>query len=91
MDGDVCCIGGVAGVDWSEPRLEFSLFHVIPTARRLHGSMVGSREDHEDLMRACAVHDITPVIDRSFPWTEIEAALEIQEAGKHFGKIAVNF
>jgi NADPH:quinone reductase-like Zn-dependent oxidoreductase len=89
FDGDVCCIGAVAGTDWSRPRLDFSLFDLVPTSRHVHGSMVGSRQDHEALMALCALHRISPVIDMSFSWTELEAALAAQASGAHFGKVAL--
>lgn len=91
IDGDLCVIGGVAGGGRGTSDAVFSLFELAATSRRLHGSIVGSREDHENLMRLCSLHRIKPVIDMTFAWTDIATALEAQEAGRHFSKIALTF
>lgn len=52
---------------------------------------VGSREMTEDLMRALDMHNLKPVIDRSFPFLELKEALKYLEQGKHFGKVVLTF
>jgi NADPH:quinone reductase-like Zn-dependent oxidoreductase len=56
---------------------------------RLQGIFVGSREMFEAMNRAIALHQLRPVVDRFFPWTEVREALRYMEAGSHFGKICL--
>jgi NADPH:quinone reductase-like Zn-dependent oxidoreductase len=69
----------------------------VPTAllmarqQRLQGLIVGSRRHQMDLIRAIdAVHG-HPVIDRSYPLSDIADAFRLQEACGHFGKIVLEF
>lgn len=84
MGGHIALIGVLTG--WEG---------VIPTAQlmrkqgRLIGITVGSRRDQLDLVRACEVGGLRPVIDRSFPLMQLADAFRHQESGKHFGKICV--
>jgi NADPH:quinone reductase-like Zn-dependent oxidoreductase len=56
---------------------------------RVQGIYVGSREMFEDMNRAIALHQLRPVVDRVFPFTEVPAALRYMESGAHFGKIVI--
>ena len=58
---------------------------------RLRGIYVGSREMFESMNHAIEVHRLRPVVDRTFPFEEIGAALAHMESGAHFGKIVVRF
>lgn len=68
---------------------------VVPTALlmrkqgRLIGLTVGSRRDQLDLVRACEVNGMRPVIDRSFPLQELGGAFRYQLSGAHLGKICL--
>jgi alcohol dehydrogenase len=50
---------------------------------------VGSRADFEAMNRAIAMHDLHPVIDRTFPFTEAKAAYRHFEGRGHFGKVVI--
>ena len=69
----------------------------VPTAKlmakqaRLQGLIVGSRADQQDMVRALEVMDIKPVIDRCFGFGDIADAFRFEEAGRHFGKICLEF
>lgn len=69
----------------------------VPTAKlmakqaRLQGLIVGSRADQEDMVRGLEVMDINPVIDRCFAFDDIAEAFRFEEAGRHFGKICLEF
>ena len=69
----------------------------MPTAKlmakqaRLQGLIVGSRADQQDMVRALEVMDIKPVIDRCFGFGDIADAFRFEEAGRHFGKICLEF
>lgn len=69
----------------------------VPTAKlmarqaRLQGLIVGSRAQQQEMVRALEVNDLHPVIDRSFALDDIAEAFRYEEAGKHFGKICLEF
>lgn len=69
----------------------------VPTAKlmakqaRLQGLIVGSRQHQQDMVRAIETADLRPVIDRSFALDEIGEAFRHEEAGRHFGKICLEF
>jgi len=69
----------------------------VPTAKlmakqaRLQGLIVGSRADQQDMVRALEVMDTKPVIDRCFAFDDIADAFRFEEAGRHFGKICLEF
>jgi NADPH:quinone reductase-like Zn-dependent oxidoreductase len=50
---------------------------------------VGSRADFEAMNRAIALHRLRPVIDRTFPFSEAEAAYWHFEGRGHFGKVVI--
>ena len=56
---------------------------------RLQGIYVGSREMFEAMNRAIALHEIRPIVDRVFSFTEIREALQYLESGAHFGKVCL--
>jgi NADPH:quinone reductase-like Zn-dependent oxidoreductase len=58
---------------------------------RLQGLVVGSRQHQIDLVRALDALTIKPVIDKSFHLEGIADAFRLQQAGGHFGKIALEF
>lgn len=55
----------------------------------LQGIFVGSRADFEDLARAIDVGGLAPVVDRTFDFAELPAALAHLASGRHFGKIVL--
>jgi NADPH:quinone reductase-like Zn-dependent oxidoreductase len=58
---------------------------------RVQGLYVGSRCMHEDLARFVEVARIRPVIDRTFAGFDAAQALHYLAAGRHFGKVALDF
>jgi NADPH:quinone reductase-like Zn-dependent oxidoreductase len=84
--GAVSVIGVLSGVEAA----------IAPTALlansiRMQGIYVGSRLMFESMNRAIAFHDVKPVVDKTFPWTEIKEALHYMEGQQHFGKICLTF
>jgi NADPH:quinone reductase-like Zn-dependent oxidoreductase len=69
----------------------------VPTAllmarqARLQGLIVGNHRHQADLVRAIDATGFRPVIDRSFPLDGIADAFRHEEAGRHFGKICLEF
>ena len=62
---------------------------VFATNARLHGITVGSRLMFENMIRAMALHETHPIIDRTLDITECREAFSLMERGGHFGKIVV--
>ncbi|TXM88704.1 NAD(P)-dependent alcohol dehydrogenase, partial [Methylobacterium sp. WL122] len=69
----------------------------VPTAalmarqQRLQGLIVGSRRLQQQMIRGLEATGLRPVIDRSFPLDDIAEAFRLQQAGDHFGKIALEY
>lgn len=69
----------------------------IPTAKlmakqaRLQGLIVGSRIHQQEMIRGIEASGLHPVIDRSFGLDEIADAFRHEEAGRHFGKICLEY
>ena len=55
------------------------------------GIAVGSHEMQRRMVRAIEVAGMRPVVDRSFELSQLGEAFEWQIAGKHFGKIVVEY
>jgi NADPH:quinone reductase-like Zn-dependent oxidoreductase len=62
---------------------------LIPKAASIHGIFVGNRAMFANMLEAIARHDMHPVIDREFPFSEAAAALAHMNSGGHFGKIVI--
>ncbi|MBW8812394.1 MAG: NAD(P)-dependent alcohol dehydrogenase [Caulobacterales bacterium] len=86
IGGHIAIIGIVAG--GGEP---FNPAALIGNSARLQGVSVGSRDMFEAMCRAIELHQIRPVVDKVFPWTEAKAAFEAMRGGEHFGKIVLQF
>jgi NADPH:quinone reductase-like Zn-dependent oxidoreductase len=84
--GHVAIIGVLSG-----PMEPMPIPMLIWTNARVQGLSVGSRENFEDMCRAIALHQISPVVDQSFAWTQARAALEAMQGQQHFGKIVLAF
>jgi NADPH:quinone reductase-like Zn-dependent oxidoreductase len=59
--------------------------------QKLQGLIVGSRQHQLDFVRALDALPLRPVIDRVFPLEEAAEAFRYEEAGRHFGKIALAY
>ena len=81
--GNIYVIGVLSG------RGEVGFIPLFMRNLRLQGIFVGSRSMAEDMCRAIAAHQVRPVIDRVFAFSELREALGYMERGKHFGKICV--
>jgi len=84
--GHVAVIGAVAGFD-----VDTMPFAVVQAKRlRLQGVTVGSRRDQTDMVRAIDAAGIRPVVDRSFPLSDLAEAFRHLQAGRHFGKVCID-
>jgi NADPH:quinone reductase-like Zn-dependent oxidoreductase len=84
MGGHIALIGVLTGLGGEVPT--YALFSA---QLRVTGIMVGSRASQRDMIRAIAANGIKPVIDSTFPLTDIAAAFRHQESQQHFGKICL--
>jgi NADPH:quinone reductase-like Zn-dependent oxidoreductase len=64
---------------------------LIGNSAKLQGLSVGSRDMFEAMCRFIELKRIEPVVDKVFPWTEVQAAFKAMQGGEHFGKIVLEF
>ncbi len=84
LGGTVIIIGGVSGFGGAvNPRA------LIGGVLRMQGVFVGSRRMHENLARFVEQQRLQPVVDRRFAFDQAPEAYRHFEAGKHFGKVAI--
>lgn len=84
--GAVSAIGILSG---SEPAVPPTT--ILMNSLRVQGIYVGSRLMFERMNRAISLHEIKPVVDKVFAWTEIKEALHYMQSQRHFGKICLKF
>jgi NADPH:quinone reductase-like Zn-dependent oxidoreductase len=84
--GTVSLIGVLTGLTG-----DISTGSILHKGIRVQGIYVGSRAMFEAMNRAIALHQLRPVVDSIFPFTDVREALAYLESGKHFGKIAIRF
>jgi len=81
--GHIAVIGILAGTAGVSP------VSILMKAVRLQGIFVGSREMFEAMNRAITLHQLKPVIDRTFPFADAASALKHMQSAAHFGKIVL--
>ncbi|WP_045838064.1 NAD(P)-dependent alcohol dehydrogenase [Hyphomicrobium sp. 99] len=86
IGGHIALIGVLTGLGGNVPTAL-----LMARQARLQGLIVGSRRDQKDFIRAIDTIGLRPVIDRSFGLAEIADAFRLQEGGRHFGKICLDF
>jgi len=84
LGGTVSIIGLLAGTAGQVDTYRFATKNA-----RLHGIEVGSRSMFEAMNVAIATHRLRPVVDRTFEFDDIHAALRHVETGAHFGKVVL--
>ena len=84
--GTISVIGALSGREGG-----ISPASVLMNSIRMQGIYVGSRAMFERLLRAIDLHQAKPVIDRTFPFADLKAALLHMESKQHFGKICLKF
>jgi NADPH:quinone reductase-like Zn-dependent oxidoreductase len=85
ISGTVSLIGVLSG----QPEHNPSPLELMFKRQTLRGIYVGSRRMLEELCRAIEVNRITPVIDRTFGFSEVQEAYRYLKAGQHFGKVVI--
>jgi NADPH:quinone reductase-like Zn-dependent oxidoreductase len=83
VGGRVSLIGVLSGAG------EFNHTYILRNSIDVQGIFVGSREMFEGMNAAIALHQIKPVIDRVFPFSEAPAAYRYLQSGSHLGKVVI--
>lgn len=86
MHGFIGVLGWIGGMDATLP-----LSKVILKRVRVQGISVAPLETHEQMVAAIEATGLEPVIDRVYGFTQLRAAFEHLVAGRHFGKLAIDF
>lgn len=84
--GQISVIGVLSG---STSKL--NIIPILMQNLKVQGIIVGSRTSFEDMNRAITAHQLKPVVDKTFEFTQVRESLEYMASGSHFGKIAIKF
>ena len=84
--GHIAQIGVLTGFDASD----VSLFPLVSKNATMSGIYVGDVASFEDFTRFLRATKIKPVIDRVFPFDQVQAAYEYMKLGAHFGKVVIS-
>ena len=84
LDSTIFIIGFLSG---TEPTI--SVVPIMERRIRLQGNNTGPVADLAHAAAAMALHDITPVLDTTFPMDDAAAAYKHVAGGDHFGKVAI--
>ena len=82
--GCISMIGVLTGYAGEVPTTE-----LFQKNGRISGITVGSRRHQQDMIAAVEANGLQPVIDSSYPLTQLAEAFRHQESQRHFGKICV--
>jgi NADPH:quinone reductase-like Zn-dependent oxidoreductase len=86
VSGTISFIGALAGLSANIDTVQIAAKNAC-----IHGIDTGSREMFEEMNRFIMSHQLRPVIDKTFAFSEFPEALTYLASGKHFGKAAVVF
>ncbi|MBW2733099.1 MAG: NAD(P)-dependent alcohol dehydrogenase [Deltaproteobacteria bacterium] len=84
-------VGGFIGMIGvlSGTRAPVDLLPLLMGYVRIQGILVGNRDNFEAMNLALGAAQLRPVLDRTFPLSEVGLALETMASGAHFGKIVI--
>jgi NADPH:quinone reductase-like Zn-dependent oxidoreductase len=86
MHGFIGVLGWIGGMDATLP-----LPKVVLKRVRIQGISVAPLEEHERMVAAIEATGLEPVIDRVYGFGQLRAAFEHLAAGRHFGKLVIDF
>lgn len=81
--GHIALIGVLSGYG------QFNPLPILMKGVRVTGIYVGSRDMFESMNRAIGLHQLRPVVDRVFSFSQATAAFHYLESGAHFGKVVI--
>ena len=86
MQGFIGILGWLGGMEATLP-----LSTVVLKRIRIQGISVAPLEAHERMVAAIEATGMEPVIDRVYGFGQLREAFEHLAAGRHFGKLAIDF
>jgi len=86
MHGFIGVLGWIGGMDATLP-----LSKVVLKRIRVQGISAAPLETHERMVAAIEATGLEPVIDHVYGFAELREAFEHLVAGRHFGKLAIDF
>lgn len=86
MHGMIAVLGWIGGNEATLP-----LTPVVLKRVRLQGTSVAPLEAHERMVAAIEASGLQPVIDHVYGFGQLREAFEQLVAGRHFGKLAIDF
>jgi NADPH:quinone reductase-like Zn-dependent oxidoreductase len=86
VSGTISFIGALAG-----PTAVVNTLQIAAKNASIHGIDTGSREMFEQMNRFIASHQLQPVIDKKFAFSDFPQALTYLASGQQFGKVTVVF
>ncbi|HUH56884.1 MAG TPA: NAD(P)-dependent alcohol dehydrogenase [Rhodanobacter sp.] len=86
MHGFIAVLGWIGGMDATLP-----ISKVVLKRVRLQGISVAPLEAHERMVAAIEATGLEPVIDRVYGFGQLREAFEQLVAGRHFGKLVIDF
>jgi len=73
----------------TRPEGDLSPYPLMTKGAMVRGIFVGGREHFDALMRAVAVNELHPVIDKTFDFDAAPEAFKYLKAAQHFGKVVI--
>ena len=81
-------IVSVIGV-MTRPEGDLSPYPLMAKFAMVRGIFVGAREHFDALMKAVAVNELKPVIDKTFDFDAAPEAYKYLKSAQHFGKVVI--
>jgi NADPH:quinone reductase-like Zn-dependent oxidoreductase len=82
-------VGGSVGLIGVLSLGEIDPLPILMKSLRLQGIYVGSRQMFENLNRALSVHEVAPIIDKTYAFEDARQAYHDMRAAGHFGKLVI--
>jgi NADPH:quinone reductase-like Zn-dependent oxidoreductase len=84
LGGTIAFVGLLTGMS-----TELDLVAFMGKSARIEAVDVGSRQMFEEMNKAIRFHEMRPVVDRVFGFSELGEALKYLSEAKHFGKVCL--
>ncbi|GAA6022613.1 hypothetical protein JCM10207_003923 [Rhodosporidiobolus poonsookiae] len=62
---------------------------ILYTQAIVQGVVCGSRDMFEDMNRCVEINKIVPIVDKVYPFDQVQEAYQFLDSGKHFGKVVI--
>lgn len=71
------------------PKVEIDLRHLFFKQQSIMGSTMGDETALDEILKLAESGNVKPVVDRSFPMSEIQEAHRVLESSEQFGKVVL--